>query len=102
MIYDLEFPYRVGRSGFCQFAATENIMLFSPLNSRFVRFSSSGAVRCHTTNRTPVPEPNPSKAEKTSDVLLQSPDLRAGEALSSTEVSSQRRASCPGQESKDD
>lgn len=68
----------------------------------FVRFSSSGAVRCHPTNRAPVPEPNPSKTEKASDLLLQSPDLRAGEAFPSAEVSRQRRASSPGQESEDD
>lgn len=64
--------------------------------------SGSGSFCSHSADRSPVSEQDASEAEKAQNLLFQSPDLRAGEALSPAEVSGQRRAGGSGQEPEDD
>lgn len=64
--------------------------------------SRTGAVRRHTADRTPVPEPDTPQTKKAPHLLLQSSDLWTGEALPPTEIPGQRRAGRSGQESEDD
>lgn len=99
VIYGVEFPYRVGSELVCLVLCK---ILSSTHQSLCALYSRPGAVRRHTADRTPVPEPDTSQTEKAPHLFLQSSDLRTGEALPPTEIPSQRRAGSSGQESEDD
>ena len=71
---------------------------FAPIS----RSSGPLTVHCNTPYRSPVPESDSAEEEKTQNFLHATADMRAGEALSPTEVPGFRRESSPGQGTQND
>ena len=75
-------------------------LAFARVNSSL--FSGAFTPHCNTPCRSPLPEPDTPEEKKATDIVYTSADLRAGEALSSTEIPGIRRTGGSCQVPQDD